>query len=352
MALEPWIDTVQPGDILSRSVLLDEIKANLVSVLSDYLGKGDDTTETALIARAQTLFTGELVPSRIDWDIIVDSCRTLSLIKERGVMYERFIADLSDSLGVSDLEKIQSFLDDIQRIAPDAGAVSVSLGEPARYYITAPTVNAVSDGGEPASYTVSLSWSKVERGTETDIATLTVTESLSEDIDHYVLTTRAGTFLKEETLPALNPIAETIPLVWNSWFDAAGLKDVWMSSSLSAYDKRGNRKDSVVSIAKYGSGMSIAQGVDHYELQYSVNGGSYTTIYTGAPANTTWIPPRITGSYSFRIRALDKNGSAYGGFDGAAYSDWAYSLSTYMKFLPDPPDPPHLAWKRHGLPLP
>lgn len=336
MALEQWYDTVQSGDVVSRAVLLDELKANLIAVLNDYLGKGDDAAETVLIAQAETLFNGTIVPSRDDWNILVESFRLLSIVKERGVMYEAFIADVSDSLGVSDLQRIQSFLDDIQRIPPEPGLLDIVLDEPDNYWVTAPVVT-VLDGGNQ----LSLAWTLDTSALGQASAVFALTESVSEDIASYQIVTTAGSFSRTDILTGIDPTPMPVLLDWKAWFPSTGLADVWLSAALTAIDKRGNRASTPPMQQKYPSGIIIPQGVSLYELEYSLNGGNYIPLIKQIGTSHTWTTPKLTGTYQFRVRAIDLNGQTYGGFDGTTKSDWASSTPLYLSFIPEKPDRPN-----------
>ena len=339
MATEPWLDQPQAGDILSRAILLDEIRSNLIAVLSDYLNAGDDSVETALITRAETLFLGEIIPSRNDWETLNDALRTLATIKEQGTMYEGFLSDLDDSLGLSDLERIQAFLDAIQRLAPQAGNVQLSVGTPTRYFVTDPTHNVTTVGDNPPLHTVHLNWTLTDASPSQSALTFNLTPSASEDVAEYTLETKAGTYTGTQTLaPNEAPVSETI--VWSNHFSAAELVDVSVISTLTATDKRGNQTTSMPSFAKLPASTQIPQGVNAYEVEYSLNGGNYALCYTGAQTTCSFAPKPITGIYRFRVRAIDANGQTYGGQNASGYTDWAYSAEIPLTFLPEKPDVP------------
>lgn len=336
MALEQWYDTVQSGDVVSRTVLLDEIKANLIAVLNDYLGKGDDVAETAMIAKAEKLFNGTIVPIRDDWDVLVESFRLLSIVKERGVMYEAFLADVSDSLGVSDLQRIKAFLDDIQRIPPEAGLLSIALDKPDLYWVTPPKATILNSGEQLA-----LTWTLDTSALGQAAAVFSLTESASEDIASYQIAMTAGSFSRTDVLTGLHPNPTPILLDWNNWFTGAELKDVWFSATLSTIDKRGNVALTSPIQEKYPSGTFVPQGIRTYEMEYSINGGSYAPLIKQTGTSYTWTTPKLTGTYQFRVRAIDLNGQTYGGFDGQTQSDWATSTPLYLSFIPEKPDKPN-----------
>ena len=339
MATEPWLDQPQAGDVLSRAILLDEIRSNLIAVLSDYLNAGDDSVETALITRAETLFLGEIIPSRRDWETLNDALRTLATIKEQGTMYEGFLSNLDDSLGLSDLERIQAFLDAIQRLAPQAGKVQLSVGAPTRYFVTNPTHNVTTVGDNPPLHTVHLNWTLANASPSQSTLTFNLTPSASEDVAEYTLETKAGTYTGTQTLaPNEASVSETI--VWSNHFSTSELADVSVISTLTATDKRGNQTTSMPSFAKLPASTPIPQGVNAYEVEYSLNNGNYALCYNGVQTTCSFAPKPITGIYRFRVRAIDANGQSYGGQNASGYTDWAYSTEIPLTFLPEKPDVP------------
>lgn len=334
MALEPWADTIRQGDILSREILLDEIKANLTSVLNDYVGRGVEN-EVALKQDVATLFTGEVIPSRNDWNIIINVLKVLSTQKEQGVMYDNFMKDVSDSLGVSDLIKIKEFIDMIQGLNPLSGDFSMTLNQPARYNVIDPK-DTTTDAWDYATISWSLSANYLVKPT----AVITFDESLSEDIDHYELTLTAGTFTKDYTIVAGAANSITVTLDWLAWFTPAQLNDVYLKGVFRTIDKRGNTV-TVTRNVKYPANVPIPQGVKNYELQYRIDNSGWKTITTLTGTSYKWNTPRINGNYRYRVRALDKNGNYYGGKEGTLWTEWAYSIERYIRFIPEKPDKPN-----------
>lgn len=333
MALEPWLDTINQGDVLSRSVLLDEIKGNMTKVLNDYIGRGIED-EVALKQDVATLFTGEIIPSRKDWTTITDVLRVLATVKEQGVMYENFIVDVSDSLGVSDLIKIKDFIDMIQGLDPLSGSFSMALSEPGRYFVVDPK-DSTTNKWDTAKITWSINTNDLTKAK----AIISVKESLSEDVSHYVLRLAAGTFVKEYTIPASGNTFEVI-LDWLLWYKPEELVDAYLKGVLTTYDKRGNTS-SVSKTVKYSSAVNIPQGVEYYELQYKIDNSGWKTITKTKATEHTWNTPNINGNYRYRVQSLDWNGKKYGGLEGDTYTDWAYSIERYISFTPEKPDKPN-----------
>ena len=72
-----WSDSLQYGELLSRTIFLDEIKANIGWLLEDYKGKGVEN-EAEWQTKTATLFTGIVIPSRADWTILTEVLRELA----------------------------------------------------------------------------------------------------------------------------------------------------------------------------------------------------------------------------------------------------------------------------------
>ena len=336
MPIEEWFDTPQAGDVLSRSVLLDEIKRNLVAVLNDYKGLGIEN-EAALIVKVNALFTGDVIPSRTDWNTLVLVLKELSTVKEQGNMYNEFIADVSDSLGISDLKKIQDFLDYIQSLPPIAGQLSVVLEQPPRYYVNSP----ITDSTTNSWVNVQLNWSLSSNYLAKPKAILSLLPSPSEDIDRYEVTVSAGTFAQTYTILPTQPMRIELTLDWLSWFNVNELDNVYLRTDMVTYDKRGNSV-SVKQTTTYPSSVNIPQGVARYEIEYRIDNSGWKSLGQTTATSYRWATPKLNGSYRYRVRAHDKNGATYGGFEGGnKYVAWSYSNPRYLSFLPKPPDKPN-----------
>jgi hypothetical protein len=60
------------------------------------------------------------------------------------------------------------------------------------------------------------------------------------------------------------------------------------------------------------SGSDAGVGLDHFELQYALNGGAWQTASSALPADARayWFVGQAGGNYAFRMRAVDKAGNA------------------------------------------
>lgn len=326
MALEEWVDNPQSGDVLSREVLLDEIKQNIIDVLNDYKGLGIEN-ENQLIQQANTLFTGDIIPSRDDWNILILVLKELSTIKETGVMYDDFIADVSDSLGVSDLKQIQSFLDYIQGLPPLMPEVSIQLARPEWYKVVNPRMSTTDEWDH-----ATLQWDGVSSNyLKKPMGTIQVTPSLSEDIAEYELILTAGMFTQTVIMTPQELKTTTIELDWLNWFPTNQLNNVYLQAEIIARDKRGN-ESSVVRKAAYPAEVIIPQGVELYRIEYFRDNTGYMFIGETKNLSYYWDVPRINGTYQFKVRAWDKSGY---------WTEWVFAPSKYIRFIPDPPGKPN-----------
>jgi len=59
------------------------------------------------------------------------------------------------------------------------------------------------------------------------------------------------------------------------------------------------------------SGSDVGVGLDHFELQYALNGGAWQTASSAlaADARSYWFVGQAGGNYAFRMRAVDKAGN-------------------------------------------
>ena len=69
-----WKQHLNYGDVVSKNELLKDIKENLIRLLNDYKGRGVEN-EDFYISEVQKMFTGGVVPSKIDWKIMTNVLR-------------------------------------------------------------------------------------------------------------------------------------------------------------------------------------------------------------------------------------------------------------------------------------
>lgn len=323
-----WSDSLQYGELLSRTIFLDEIKANIGWLLEDYKGKGVEN-EAEWQTKTATLFTGIVIPSRADWTILTEVLRELAERKEAGTAYDGFIRDVSDSLGISDLEKIKDFINYIATLPPASAKTTVVLGKPVMYGLTKPVATSV----DAFSETVTLTWNTDGTYLQKPSATFVLQPSMSEDVASYSFKYRSGSHEASVLFSASAPQPAVATLDWLQWFDAetlANANNVYLNGQTETTDKRGNISYQATE-AHYETPVFIPRGIASYEVAYSVDEGGWRPVGIFAQKTTTWALPKENGTYRYRVRALDLNGQ---------YTAWSESDAQYLRFLPDPPDVP------------
>lgn len=322
--LEKWKSLTSAGDLLYRDQLLGEIKTNIINVLKDYKGLGIEN-EDALIAQTQRLFTGDIIPSRNDWEVLNTVLRELSTVKEQGQMYNHFIRDVSDSLGISDLEKIKEFIDYIQTLPPLSATIQITMDAPVLYGIT-----NLRDTTVDSWLHTSVNWGLTSNYLRKPTARIRFNASTSEDVSNYVIKLRAGSFSQTINRSRTNLYDHTLELDWLNWFSRAQLKNAKLTVDMEITDKRGNVTN-VTQSAVYPSSVVIPQGVQSYEVEYKVDNKAWKRVANQAAQGFRYKMPRQNGNYSWRVRALDRSG---------VYTSWTTTSPRWIRYIPDPPPKP------------
>lgn len=339
MTTEKWLEYPLANEVVSRSQFFDELRDNLQAVIQDYVGLGVEN-EAQLLAQADQLFRGDLVPSRDDWKTMDFLLHELANVKEIGQLYHNFFADVqADSLGVSDLENIRRFLDIIQTLPPQEPTLNIRLPEPNRPYLNQPTLSS-TDGYQT---NLTLKWTVNTQSLAIPSASISGNPSPSEDIAGYDLLLEAGNQSWTRTFGPKETINYSLPLEWTKWFPLQDLNKAALSARLTATDKRGNSR-TVTAREQYPSGVRIPAVIQKYQVERQINGGSWVRLGETTGTSYTWKPlPQTDGTYRLRVRGLDSLGRTYGGFEpqnNNRYTDWAYSEVLSLKYLPDPPEKP------------
>lgn len=322
--MEEWKHPLLQGELVRREDMLDEIKKNIIAVIADY--KDLPPLDSPLLTmQAERLFTGQVVPSRDDWENLTEMLRELATVKEQGQMYEHFISDVSDSLGVSDLEQIRDFIDYIQTLPPVASNVSVVLTPPVMYNIQNIDVQNINQWSQ-----VKLDWTLSDNYLNNPTGHIRLDRSVSEDIDRYRFTIEAGSHRATFERNATANLEHSFPLAWREWFTPQELNDVWLSVQIETIDKRGN-ETSFSTSGKYPASVRIPQGVLRYEVQYQLDSNSWVEIGRTTNRTLTWDIPRVNGNYRWRVRAIDRNGQE---------TPWLTTGTRFIRFIPDPPPAP------------
>lgn len=305
-----WTDNILEGDVPSKSIFFDELKTNLISVIQDYAGAGIEN-EQNLISQVNTLFIGEIIPSRNDWEIISSVLNHLATVKELGNGYNYFLSDIEDSLGVSDLEKIKNFLDYIQTLGPDKSSVAISMPQPTMY----DTVNVSASSNDNFTSNVTINWS-VQPITPAE-GTISFSDGTIEDIESYVLRIAAGSFEDVKKFSKTDSKSYKLSLNWHKWFDVL-TQPVNLIAEVQSIDKRGNYSEIGSQNQSYPSTVKIPAGPKEYVVEWQINSGKWTqlSVTKNLTASQT-LAYNTYGPAQYRVKTRDLNS----GLETA----WAYS---------------------------
>lgn len=338
-----WLKQPEYRQVITKKELLVDIKANIKSLLSDYKGRGIEN-EDMLIAEVQTMFTGGVVPSLVDWKILNLVLYELSEVKEQGTMYKYFIKDVSSSLGVNDLIKIRNFIEYIAKLPPIAPDVDVQIEDFPKYKIVNTFAKFKNNHQVPNRYNnATINW-EVEQPKKVPNLEITIKDSPSEDIQYYSVVVRAGNYREEVILDGIKMGATKVkkvklPVRYKEWFKGS-IKNLSFYIEVTAIDKRGN-KNSFKETYIYPPKRGIPQGFSKYEVKYQpTETRSWEDTfgykeYLLDKAETRKHGPvelvEINGNHRFKVRGYDI---------GSGWSEWVESPKYNLIFMGEPPEAP------------
>lgn len=356
-----WNTSAQFRDIVSKETLLSEIKTNMINLLQDYKGRGIEN-EDFYIAEAEKLFTRQTVPALADWKVIDAILRELSTIKEEGVMYENFIADVEGTLGVSDLVTIRNFIEYISGLGPDEPELHMNIddfNEYTVYDVTATFSKNIAVAQLDNRATVHY---KVRGPGESPQARITLYDAKREDVSSYEVSFTAGKYSKEVTIPASEFVGKSfvlinIPIDYLDWFaqeeeekeeegeeekkeegeeeENQAEENFVFKTTVRTFDKRGNESFTEEE-AIYPVGRGIPRGFSKFEMNYKAGNGNWTTpsgannIPGSARSFGSFPARKVNGYHQFRVRGYD---------NGTGWSPWAESPRYHLSFRTPPPPP-------------
>ena len=338
-----WIKEPEYREIVSKEEILRDIKTNLISLLNDYKGRGIEN-EAAYIEEVNKMFTGGVVPSYKDWTVLVNVLKELSEVKEVGEMYQSFIEDVSDSLGVSDLIEIRNFIEYITTLPPVAPKLKLTVTGISSYglrihNVRASFVNSIAVSNTSNSAKVHWNYAKVE---QSPVAHIELIDSNSEDIEKYTLTFRAGDCIKTYEYTGLEmdekgKVNLSLPVDIKDAY-SSDKQNFKMDVFVEVIDKRGNK-----SSAKDNFIMPVSAAIarEFSQVQIGYKRGSQSSINTmhtyskgninEYPETYNWTVPKTTGVYTFYVR---------GYYTGVGWSSWVESPNYSLRFHTSPPPPP------------
>lgn len=336
-----WNHVPQLGDLVVNETYFSELKENILLMLDDY-----DSTPSLLFEQVQELFTGGIVPSRSDFQILDGVIATLTRQLEGTSYTISTQAIVQDSLGVSDLERIRDHIDKLTRNRPQpVSAISLTVDPPTMYEV----YGLISTTDNKLDPTISLRWS-VENIPSYNGRFTFDTLSSSKDIRYYRVEFEYGASTAPFTCVLFYPKEQieegtwvNFDTNWDGLYTVSTLGLAKQSFQVIAVDQRGNSSVPKTVSKTYGSNFKAPLGLKHYEYQVQraklgdtkpdPNGTWYSVHNTTA----TSAVYRITGGEGriyARVRAVDISGLV---------SPWVYEDGTTFDPL-DPPATPKLAY--------
>lgn len=334
-----WQQEPNYRQVVTKGELLRDIKTNIIHLLNDYKGRGIEN-EAFYTAEVEKLFTGGVVPSLIDWKILNAVLQELSEIKERGAMYQEFVKDVSDSLGVSDLMKIRDFIEYITTLAPVAPEVDVTIDEFPRYSVVNPYATFKNNIKEPHKTNQSNVYWEVQPPQGIPYARITLHDASSEDIATYTVNFSAGTYSRTYSFDGLEmgqlqTAMVNIPIDWQDWFGIS-IQNLTFRIEVIATDKRGNESVTQNNVI-YPSTNGLPVGFETFQVEYlpTPNQGWRSLSGTIGANDRSFGPINmldVDGNHRFRVRGYDP---------GVGWSPWELTPNYALRFRGDPPGKPN-----------
>lgn len=307
-----WPDGPDPYEYIGTRRYFSEIQANAIEILQDYVV--DSMEEQKMMNAAESLFSGNVVPSRTDFVSIEN---ILGLIASKENSYKDEVDELiEDGLGAADIHKIYQFFDRLTKIPPLAPSnVSLSFSGLNPLEIIS---GSVHNSGE-SDLTVDISWtpSSLEKG----VCTIQVNDELSEDISYYTFELVTG-FTDVSCSHILYYRLEDIKNM-NRGIDIAmdHINFEHLSSSKQTrYEIRATATDQRQGVSGRHSRLynvaHVPVGVLRYQLRATQKDlldkktiRPYYDIYNGtAKAYIHRVTGNVDGVYHYAVKVHDKNG--------------------------------------------
>jgi hypothetical protein len=337
-----WTYIPKQGEVIVRDTYFAEFKSNLLKILADY-----DGVPSSLTTQVNGLFTGEVVPNKKDFAAFQNVIDYLTSTLESANTSINIYSLISDSLGISDLEKIRKYIDSILTVKPKpVGSIDINTSVPAMYSMI--SASASSDGKEDT--TINVSW---DASTVSDQSGNFVFKqvSTSKDVRYYLVTFEYGPGgvygceLYFNATELTNGDTRSFDMNWDGLYDASNLSDAKFILRAKAVDHRGNESSTTTKVTTFDSNLKVPMGIDHYEVQYykgnltddSYNAnGTWLAVGNTTGKSTVHTVSGASGKFWYRIRAIDKTGLA---------TDWRYTGGVTFDPLtaPDAPGNFHAA---------
>lgn len=323
------------NDIVSKSTRFEEVKSNLLTLLSNY-----SVVSNAIMDKANGLFTGNVIPSRNDFRDLQDVIEYLG--EKEGIQYPSDDENLhvstwvGDGLGISDLDKVVNYINYLTTIPPkEVQDIGFTVPESTMYSMT--SVTASSDGKEDS--TIDVSW---DSGGVTSVNALINFTSLSpsKDVWFYESTFSYGPNGKYKSLLFFRPTdlstetSRSFDANWHRLYTKDNIGSARLEFEMFTVDHYGNMSTKRTAVKTWSSNFKVPLGVSHYVLEaqrssLSETSGPYTSRpwyqkYSGSNKNSGYTITSANGNLWNRVKVVDKSGLE---------SDWMYATG-YISFDP------------------
>lgn len=302
-----WSHTPREKDVVVRNTYFAEIKSNLKRVFID-MKVYDDT----YLSMVDDLFLGEMVPARDDFYNLEGIVNFLGqTISQRGnYQIDELVLD---TLGASDIKKIQSYISSLYSITPEPPTdVAMSLTEPDMYGM------ATLTGAYRVQVHVDLNWDS-ERLNPWKGSISFNSLSPSDDVLYYQCSLEYG--------PTANPIRSNLyyradGLTGKSFpiaigWDGRSGHDARIQFTIQAVNDLGSSSSPLMITKNFDTSSGIPLGVDYYtvEMQRKAVGvtepekkGIWHDMYEGPYKNQTFTLDGTDAAVFFRVGVTDKSG--------------------------------------------
>lgn len=340
-----WPEGPASYEWISGRKYFEDIRENAISVLGDY--QIETMEEMDIVVALNTIFTGNVVPSRQDFRCLEDA---LHLIAEKEYTVKKDIDELiEDGLGAQDIHIVYKILLDLSKIPPyQPTNFSIVVDQPSMYGIQ--SASATNKGVLDTS--IHLKW-EAESIPKT-LCYVYIDEPLNDDLAYYEIDLITGfsdfdvsyhLFYRAEDIERLgNKIY--FPLDQSSYQNRSRTQESICGFSAIAVDKR-KQKSINHSLVKVMEKPYL--GISHFVVRneiYALSGAHAIKPY-GEPlyvgpnqSYTHHVDGDTSGFYHYTVKVVDKGGSE---------SDWfafgPVKIDTYVppveeEPIPTPPSPP------------
>ena len=339
--LMSWDYVPKQGDVIVSTTYFQEIKDNIGIILGDYEG-----VPASLQSSLDRLFTGEVVPSRLDFTTLETVVTYLSTQLEASYGID-IDEPVRDSLGISDVERIKNHIIMLTTVPPKpVRALTIEVEDPPTYDVYG--VNVTNDG--KTDPTMDIVWNVEPIPTYSGYFTFDLL-SISKDVRYYIARFEYGAstspfastvYYKAEDLT--NGAFRSFETNWDGLYTEKTLGLAKQSLQVIAVDHRGNISEPTNVNKTYGSNFKAPLGVKYFEVEaqkavMSDTKGPYPTrawykVYTGNLKRATHKVTGGEGRVYYRVRAVDYSGLT---------TPWVYDNGITFDPL-TPPSAPRLTY--------